>query len=110
MRRVLFGDFGAMVRAGFDEVLRGQCLEVLRPEGHDLFERLLGALPDVVVLDLDRDGTPALVQRLVCEFPAVMVVACSTVRPVMRVYPPFHYGESYESELEADAFMTVVRT
>ncbi len=110
MRRVLFGHFGPVVRAGFDEVLRGQRLEVLRPEGEDLFERLLDVLPDVVVLDLDRYDTPALVQRLVCEFPAVMVVACSTLRPVMRVYPAFHHGESYESELEADAFRTVVRT
>ena len=109
MRRVLFGDFGGVVRAGFDEVLRGGPVEVLGTDGHDLFERLVDALPDVVVLDLERDGTADLVRRLVREFPALKVVVCSTRRPLMRVYPPFHHGESYESELEPDAFVIAVQ-
>ena len=108
MRRVVFGDFGGVVRAGFDEVLRGECVEVLQADGRDLVTRLLDALPDVVVLDLDRSGTAELVERLVREFPAVTVVGCSTRRPLMRVYPPFHHGESYERALEPDAFTTTV--
>ncbi len=109
MRRVLFGDFGAVLRAGFDDVLRGEAVEVLGADGHELFERLVDALPDVVVLDLDRDGTGLLVDRLVREFPSVTVVTCSARRPLMRVYPPFHHGESYQAALEPDAFTTAVR-
>ena len=108
MRRVLFGDFGGVLRAGFEEVLRSERVEVLQADGRDLVARLLDALPDVVVLDLDGTGTADLVQRLVREFPALKVVVCSTRRPLMRVYPPFHHGESYESELEPDEFTTTV--
>jgi hypothetical protein len=28
-------------------------------------------------------------------FPAVTVIACSSAEPIMRVFPPFHHGESY---------------
>jgi len=109
VRRVLFGDFGGVVRAGFDEFLRGERVEVLQADGRDLVSRLLDALPDVVVLDLDGADTPELVQRLVREFPALTVVACSTRRPLMRVYPRFHHGESYEIELEAATLRTALR-
>jgi CheY-like chemotaxis protein len=108
VRRVLFGDFGGVVRAGFDAVLRGECVEVLQADGRDVVTRLLEALPEVVVLDLDAPGTDELVRHLVLEFPALTVVACSTRRPVMRVYPPFHHGESYDSQLEPDVFTTTV--
>jgi DNA-binding NarL/FixJ family response regulator len=110
VRRVLFGDFGAVVRAGFDEVLRDQRVEVLRSDGRDLVDELLDGLPDVVVLDLDRVGTPELVHRLVREFPALKVVVCSSRRPLMRIYPPFHHGESYEVTLDPDAFTSVLRS
>ena len=110
MRRILFGNFGGVVRAGFDEVLRDERVEVLRTDGRDLVDGLLDGLPDVVVLDLEAEGTPQLVQRLVREFPALKVVVCSSRRPVMRVYPPFHYGESYQVALEADAFTSALRT
>jgi DNA-binding NarL/FixJ family response regulator len=109
MRRVLFGAFEAVLRAGFDDVLRDEEVEVLRAEGDDLVERLVDALPDVVVLDLDHDGTGSLVARLVRDFPSVKVVTCSARRPLMRVYPPFHHGESYEAALEPEAFTSVVQ-
>ena len=108
MRRVLFGDFGGVVRAGFDEVLRGEHVELLQADGRDLVTRVLEALPEVVVLDLDGSGTPELVRRLVRDFPALTVIGCSTRRPLMRVYPPFHHGESYDRELEPDVFTTTV--
>ena len=109
MPRVLFGDFGGVVRAGFDEVLRDQRIEVLHNDGRDLIDGLLDGLPDVVVLDLDRAGTPELVRRLVREFPALKVVVCSSRRPLMWVYPPFHHGEFYEVVFEPDAFMSALR-
>jgi DNA-binding NarL/FixJ family response regulator len=110
VRRILFGDFGGVVRAGFDEVLRGQRVEVLNSDGRDLVDGLLAGLPDVVVLDLDGAGTPPLIQRLVYEFPALKLVVCSSRRPLMQIYPPFHYGESYQVPLEPDAFMSALRT
>jgi len=111
VRRILFGAFGGVVRAGFDAVLRDQRLEVLRSDGgNNLVEELLDGLPDVVVLDLDRAGTPELTERLVREFPGVKVVVCSSLRPLMRVYPPFHHGESYEAELEPDVIRNVLRS
>jgi DNA-binding NarL/FixJ family response regulator len=109
MRRILFGDFGGVVRAGFDEVLRGEFVEVLRTDGRDLVDELLEGLPDVVVLDLEAVATPELVQRLVHEFPAVKVVVCSSRHPLMRVYLPFHYGEYYEVALDPDAFTSALR-
>jgi len=110
VRRILFGAFGGVVRAGFDEVLRDQRVEVLRSdESNNLVEELLDGLPDVVVLDLERDGTAELTERLVREFPGVKVVVCSSLRPLMRVYPPFHYGESYEVPLDPDAIRSVLR-
>jgi DNA-binding NarL/FixJ family response regulator len=109
VRRILFGDFGGLVRAGIDEVLRDQRVEVLRSDGRNLVDELLDGLPDVVVLDLDRAGTRELTERLVREFPALMVVVCSSRQPLMRVYPPFHHGEFYEVELELDAFMSVLQ-
>jgi DNA-binding NarL/FixJ family response regulator len=109
VRRLLFGDFGAVLRAGFEDVLRNEEVEVLGSEGHDLLEALVDALPDVVVLDLDRSGTDELIDRVVNEFPAVKVIVCSARLPFMRVYPPFHHGEWYEIDLDPRAFTTVVQ-
>jgi CheY-like chemotaxis protein len=106
---VLFGDFARLATAGFDDVLRGGPVEVLRADGRDLFERLADGLPDVVVLDLEHPGTPARICRLVHEFPALTVVTCSTRHPLMRVYPPFHHGECYEDDLELDAFVLALQ-
>jgi hypothetical protein len=68
--------------------------------GSDVLARLLEALPDVVVLDLDKRTTGDLVHVIVHRFPAVKVVACSSHHPMMRVFPPLHYGEFYESDLD----------
>jgi hypothetical protein len=39
---------------------------------------------------------------LATRFPAMTVIACSSVELTMRVYPPFHGGESYVSKLSPD--------
>lgn len=109
MRRVLMGDFGAIVRAGFQDILEDQGVQLLKADGIDLLERLVQHLPDVVVLDLDRSGTSELVQRITADFPALKVVACSTEQPIMRIFPPFHRGESFERELDLDAFISIVQ-
>ena len=40
-------------------------------------------------------------EEITSEFPAIKVIACSCEEPVMRVFPPFHHGESYASKLSA---------
>ncbi len=100
MTRVLVGDFGALQQLGYRDILRAEGMEVVEAAGRDLVERLVDAVPDVVVLDGDCEGSSALVHRIVHDFPAVKVIACSSCRPTMRVFPPRHYGESYTTRLE----------
>lgn len=100
MTRVLVGDFSALHRIGFEEILRQDGIELVEATGAGVLGRLVEALPDVIVLDLDHGSTPGLVQRIVHDFPTVKVVACSSAQPMMRVFPPLHYGESYTSDLD----------
>ena len=72
-------------------------------------QRLVDALPDVVVLDGDAADGPALVDRIVHQFPAVKVIACSSAGPGMRVFPPLHYGESYTAGLEPALLTSAVQ-
>jgi len=99
MKRVLMGEFGALVRAGFEDMLREEHVELIAAD-RDLVERLVTTLPDVVVLDLDVEHSDELVQQITTNFPALKIVACSTRHPTMRVFPPFHHGEFYDSPLE----------
>jgi hypothetical protein len=104
------GDFGALHRLGFDAILSSANLEVIEVCGDDLVERLVQSLPDVVVLDLDQEDAAAIIGRIVRDFPSVQVVACSSTRPMMKVFPKFHGGESYTTGLaESWQFSKVVQ-
>jgi len=106
MTRVLVGPFGAIVRAGLDDLLCHPQLQVVHADGDDLWPRLLAELPDVVLLDLDAPGTRETARRIATDFPALTVVACSSVDPTMRIYPRFHHGESYTRALRAETSLT----
>lgn len=110
MRRVLMGDFHGIVRAGLEDIVASGDLELVALEGDGLLDRLVATLPDVVVLDLDVDYCDLLAQRITTDFPALTVVACSSSRPAMRVYPRFRHGESFESPLRADLLTTALTT
>lgn len=110
MTRVLMGDFGALHRLGFEEILRVEGIELVRTSGADVICRLVEALPDVIVLDLDQRETEELVHRIVHGFPTVKVVACSSEQPMMRVFPPLHYGESYTSHLDPALLTSAIQT
>ncbi|MGH8976178.1 MAG: hypothetical protein ACRD0C_23560 [Acidimicrobiia bacterium] len=111
--RVVIGDFGAVARLGLLDILAEEGLEVVgradpeeRPEatgGGVVPTRIVGLVnevrPDVVVLDLDDESALEVAVQITSEFPAIKVVACSSEEPVMQVFPPFHHGESYLSEL-----------
>jgi DNA-binding NarL/FixJ family response regulator len=109
MVRVLMGDFGAMVRVGLEAILADQQVEVVQVNGQDLLTRVIEAVPHVVVIDLDRVDSDELARQLCTHYPSLTVVACSSAHPTMRVFPPFHHGESYTSRLDADMLRRLVR-
>ncbi len=110
--RVVIGDFGAVARLGLLDILADEGLEVVGradaeragtaggPVAPTGIVRLVNEVrPDVVVLDLDDESALEVAVQITAEFPAIKVVACSSEEPVMQVFPPFHHGESYLSEL-----------
>jgi DNA-binding NarL/FixJ family response regulator len=112
MRRVLIVDFGVVVRMGLRELLDEEGLEVLdaaemRPE---VIPRPGQIQPDVVLLDLDAEDVPELAVRISSAFPAMKVIACSSDEPIMRVFPPFHYGESYIAPFTRDLFAAALKS
>lgn len=110
MKRVLLGDFSALQRLGFEDILRREDIELVRVSGGQIVERLVDTLPDVVVLDADAGDSPQIVGHIVHEFPAVTVIACSSESPTMRVFLPLHYGESYVSALDPALLTTVIQS
>jgi hypothetical protein len=108
MTRVLMGDFSALHRLGLEDILRVDGIELM-DAGSDVLARLLEALPDVIVLDLDKTATIDLVHVIVHRFPAVKVVACSASHPLMRIFPPLHYGEFYETDLDPALLTSAVQ-
>jgi DNA-binding NarL/FixJ family response regulator len=113
VKRVLIGQFGSIVRLGLRELLENEdgCDVVAEESGEDeVLDRLLAALPDVVVLDLDDEpGAAHLVRTITSGFPAVTIIACSSQRPAMQVFPSFHRGESYTSELSPELLIEAVK-
>ena len=110
MTRVLMGDFSALHRLGFEQILCGDGIELLEASEVDVVDRLVQALPDVIVLDLDQHGVLDLVHRIVHLFPTVKVVACSSAEPRMRIFPPLHYGESYTTDLDPSLLTSAIQT
>ena len=102
--RVLIGEFGAIFRAGLADLLAEAGCDILS-EDHatgGVLEQLANSQPDVVLLDLDSPGSEEVSRALSRTFPAVTVIACSSAALQMRVYPAFHDGESYLSQLSPD--------
>jgi DNA-binding NarL/FixJ family response regulator len=103
MHRVLIGQFGTVARMGLREILDGQGIEVVAEAESDdgLVSYVSEVRPDVVLLDLDDEESLEMASEITSDFPAIKVIACSCEEPVMRVFPPFHHGESYASKLSA---------
>jgi DNA-binding NarL/FixJ family response regulator len=103
MPRLLIGHFGSVARLGLGELLGTQALEVVAEAQTPA--RILASVsdvrPDVVLLNLDDEHASAVAHHITTQFPAIKVIACSCQEPVMFVFPPFHHGESYASELNA---------
>jgi AmiR/NasT family two-component response regulator len=111
LRRVLIGNFGVIARMGFQELLAREGLEVLgaAETAGEIIPRLTEARPDVVLLDLDAEDAPELAAQISDAFPATTVIACSCEEPIMRVFPPFHYGESYTAPFTRVLFAAALK-
>jgi CheY-like chemotaxis protein len=98
---VLIGDFGVVARLGLKASLLRMGFQVVADDrgATELVNRVTESCPDVVVMDLDAPGAVKAARHISAEFPAVKVIACSSNEPKMRVFPPFHRGESYALEL-----------
>ena len=100
MRRVLIGNVGSIARMGLESLLDSEDHELVGDgEDEGIIGRVYEVRPDIVLLDLDEDETPELAGTIASEFPSIKVIACSFEEPVMQVFPPFHHGESYVSEM-----------
>ncbi len=100
MRRVLIGNVGSIARMGLEALLNCEHHELVGDSGsEEIIGRVYDVRPDIVLLDLDEDETPELAGTIASEFPSIKVIACSFEEPVMQVFPPFHHGESYVSEM-----------
>ncbi len=111
-RRVLIGDFGVVARMGLQRLVAGEGFEVLGPakQRREIIPRLSEVQPDVVVLDLDSEDAPEFAARISSAFPAVKVIACSSDEPIMRVFPPFHRGESYSAPFTRAEFAAALKS
>ena len=112
VRRVLIGDFGVIARMGLRRLLDDEGLHVLEAAGArpGIMARLSEVQPDVVLLDLDAEEVPGLAAQISSTFPSMTVIACSSAEPIMRVFPPFHHGESYIAPFTRVQFAAAVRT
>jgi DNA-binding NarL/FixJ family response regulator len=108
---VVIGAFGAIARIGILDLLGEEGFDVVAEQapGDPIVDRLAEARPDAVLLDLDDEGCLPMAAWIASSFPAVTVVACSADVPAMRVFPPFHRGESYELPLDRDRLVQAVR-
>lgn len=102
MGRVVIDGFDSLFALGLQDLLRDDEVEMC-PADHDCDEgvQLAPPLPDVVLLNTERDSTPRIVDELVTRYPAITVITCSSGVAEMRVYPAHHGGESYRCPLEA---------
>ena len=109
--RVVIGAFGAIARMGILDLLCEEGFDVVAEQapGAPILDRLTEARPDAVLLDLDDEECLRVAAWIASSFPSVTVVACSADEPAMRVFPPFHRGESYELPLDRDRLVQAVR-
>jgi DNA-binding NarL/FixJ family response regulator len=113
MTRVLIGELGAIVELGLRELLRREsdCEIVAEPTAADqMLAELESAHPDVVLLDLDDShASTDLAMAISSSHPGVKIIACSSSEPRMRVFPPFHNGESYVARMSPELLIEAVK-
>ncbi len=113
MRRVLIGELGAIVNLGLQELIGGdsECQIVAESTAPGaVLNELEATHPDVVLLDLDDTEVSRELARVISDsHPSVKVIACSSTQPRMRVFPPYHHGESYVARMSPDLLIEAVK-
>lgn len=111
MSRVLLDDFEPMLRLGLEGLLADAGHQVVAGDAAaaSLLDRTRAATPDVVIIDDRGPGAPATLRCLIEAFPAVVVIACSSETPTMRVFLPYHHGESYACALSPETLAGVAQ-
>lgn len=99
MAKVAVGDFDAMLAIGIRDVVTASRMDVIHRPTAAMLDYLHDCLPQLVVLDSSAPGSAEVIRRIVAEYPSIQVVTCSTQDPSLRVYPPFHHGESFETSV-----------
>lgn len=99
MARMAVGDFNAMLAIGIRNVVTASRMDVVHRPTDEMLDYLRDCLPRLIVLDASDPGTAEAIRRIVAEYPSIQVVTCSAEDPTLRVYPPFHHGESFETSL-----------
>ena len=95
-------DFGTVAALGLQTLLTDAGFEVLPATETSFFPSVIALRPDAVVFDSDDHAALEQARHIAAEFPAIPVVACSSERALMHVFPPFHQGESYVLQLTRD--------
>ena len=112
MKRVLIGELGAIVIFGLRELIDSDTdCEVVGEYGPvDVLRDLDSEHPDVVLLDLDDShGSTDLAMAISESHPAIKVIACSSSEPRMRVFLPFHNGESYVARMSPEKLIEAIK-
>lgn len=110
--RILIGRFGSIAELGLRGVLEDEGFEVVseQPASDGLLDVLQRIVPDVVIIDLDAHEARELAFRIARGFPKIQVVACSSDRPSMLVFPPGEGGRSYRVNLSPERLVEVLRS
>ena len=98
MTTVLVGAFPPMIDRGLVCVLADEGIDAVHAPRGVTADAIRNVRPSAVVVDLDEVEGVA-VRRLVDEFPGLPVVECSSSEPLLRVFPAYHFGKSYEAPL-----------
>jgi DNA-binding NarL/FixJ family response regulator len=107
----MIGDLGAIVRLGLEDCLIEEGFEVTasQPSEGGMLSRVAASDPDAVVIDLDAMDVLQVAVQIQSEYPAVTVIACSSVTSTMRVFPADRGGEWYEADLSSGALAAAVQ-
>lgn len=108
MTRVLVGEFHPMVEFGLHRVLRDEGCCVVRDARVISHHVVDDVRPDAVIVDLDDSAASSAAEGLVSDYPGLPVLECSSSTPLLRVFPAYQFGKSYDVPLTIDGLIRAV--
>jgi AmiR/NasT family two-component response regulator len=110
MRRVLIGEFGEVPGMALRRLLEQEGLAVAgEATTAEIIPLVDEVRPDVLLLDLDDAETDSIAAEACARLPSMTVIAWSSAEPVMRVFPPQHWGESHDTPLTFDLLAAALK-